>query len=224
VNASDDGALMPATAACPWRLTAALLIAACVIGAASIRVQGPLPGDVALATWLQAVSGSRPEWATWLSNTAKMPTVLGVLALACGMAWVQHGRAAVLLPAVAYLGAQGVNLALRALIFVPRPDPTLVQVAAASADSGLPSTFALVYAAVFGVMLTNVERHKSAHLALAATAAGLILVGCVARIALGGHWPSQLAASALFALGATRLFTTQWLNRSSQIRASRRLG
>lgn len=216
MNVSDDGARMPATAACPWRLTAALLVAACVIGTASMLVQGPLPGDVPLTRWLQAVSGSRPEWATWLSNTAKMPAVLGVLALACGMAWVQHGRAAVLLPAVAYLGAQGVNLALRALIFVPRPDATLVQVAAASADSGLPSTFALVYAAVFGVMLTNVERDKPAHFALAALAAGLILAGCLGRIVLGGHWPSQLAASALLAFGCTRWFSCAWLQRAAR--------
>lgn len=186
-------------------------------------LQGPLPGDVLLTTWLQTMLGSRSEWAIWLSNTAKMPAALGVLALACGMAWAQHGRAALLLPAVAYLGAQGVNLGLRALIFVPRPDATLVEVATASADSGLPSTFALVYAAVFGVMLANVERHKPARLALAALAAGLIVAGCLARIVLGGHWPSQLAASALLALGAARLFTTLWLDGRSHIRASRRL-
>ncbi len=211
MHVSDDDAHMPATAASSHRLTAALLLAACVLGAASILVQGPLPGDVPLTTWLQAVSGPRPAWAMGLSNTAKMPAVLGVLALACGMAWAQHGRAAVLLPAVAYLGAQGVNLILRALIFVPRPDATLVEVATASADSGLPSTFALVYAAVFGVMLANVERHKPAHLALAALAAGSIVAGCLARIVLGGHWPSQLAASALLTLGCSHWGTRTWL-------------
>lgn len=203
----------------PGQVTTVLLMAACVLGGAGIVAQGPLPGDVALTTTLQQLFGSRPAWALWLTNSAKLPGVLIVIAFACACAWARHGRSAVWLPVLCYVGALGASFGLRALIFVPRPDDTLVQVASASIDSGLPSTFALVYAGVFGVALVDSAPRTANGLVLGCFAAGLIATGCGARIVLGGHWPSQVAASALLALGCARWFTLSFLRRTRNTEA-----
>jgi membrane-associated phospholipid phosphatase len=99
------------------------------------------------------------------------------------------------------------------VLFVPRPFEPLVAVAAPSSSSGLPSTFGLVYGAVFGVaLLAGAGAGASgAWAALPARflAAAAITAGSAARVVLGGHWPSQMLASlalgGLLALAALML-------------------
>jgi membrane-associated phospholipid phosphatase len=172
-----------------------LALAALVIGGASAVVQGPLPGDVALTRGLQALLGAGPGWAAWLTETAKAPLLWGTLALAGALAWWGAAwRGAVAVP-LAYAGAFACDKALRAVLFVPRPDPDMVAVAAQSGSSGLPSTFGLVYAGIFGVTLLA-RGDTPARL----IAGALLIGGIAARVVLGGHWPSQMLASAALGL------------------------
>lgn len=83
----------------------------------------------------------------------------------------------------------------------PRPDPALVDVAKASASSGLPSTFAIFYgAAAAALVLASAGRRGWEAQIVRWTAVALLVAGCVGRVAAGGHWTSQVVASA--ALGA----------------------
>lgn len=170
-----------------------------VIGGASAVLQGPLPGDVALTRSVQAVMGARPEWAEWLTATAKAPLLWGTLAVAGMLAWrVGHWRAALAVP-IAYALAFATDKACRAVLFVPRPDPELVAVTAPSASSGLPSTFGLVYGAMFGAALLAsglARRSRPARI----IAAALLLAGIAARVVSGGHWGSQMVASTALGL------------------------
>jgi membrane-associated phospholipid phosphatase len=174
---------------------------ALAIGGASIVVQGPLPGDVVVTRSLQAMLGSRPGWAEALGESAKQPVVLLVVLVACGLAFAKGGRTIAHLPVLAYPGALLLNLVLRALVFVPRPGGDLVEVAKVSSDSGLPSTFALVYACVFGVVAVAGEGKSAVSGLVTAAATAAMVVGCVSRVLLGGHWSSQVLASLLLALG-----------------------
>ena len=86
------------------------------------------------------------------------------------------------------------------LIYVPRPTPDLVSVASSSTSSGFPSTFALVYGAIFGVVLFAPGRKGLVPAGLAVLSLLLLVAGLSARVALGGHWMSQMMASLLLVL------------------------
>lgn len=181
------------------RVPVLLALLALLIGGASVAMQGPLPGDAAIARALQDLFGPAPGWAFWLTETAKAPLLWATLALASALAWLAAGGRGALAVLVAYGLAFAADKALRAAIFVPRPAEPLVAVAEAASSSGLPSTFGLVYGAMFGVAALAPGRMRGgAALRLAAIA--LLLCGCAARVVLGGHWPSQMLASASLGL------------------------
>ena len=177
------------------RAPSLLAIVALAIGGASAIMQGPLPGDVALTRGLQALLGASSGWAVWLTGTAKAPLLWGTLALAGALAWRGDAWRGALAVPLAYAFAFAADKALRAVLFVPRPDPDLVAVAAPSGSSGLPSTFGLVYGALFGVALLA-RGDVSGRL----IAGALLIGGIAARIVMAGHWPSQMLASAALGL------------------------
>jgi membrane-associated phospholipid phosphatase len=172
---------------------------AALAGAANLWLQGPLPGEMEVTLAWQQALGARPAWAGWLTATAKAPLVWGMLVLAAMLAWRVAGPRAALAVPLAYGFAFAADKALRAALFAPRPDPALVAVADPSASSGLPSTFGLVYGALLGTALLARGGGRRA-LAPQLAAGALLVAGMAARIVLGGHWPSQMLASAAFGL------------------------
>jgi len=177
------------------------LLSSLVVGGASVVVQGPLPGDVVTTKTMQALLGPRPAWAEPLSRTATFPLSLVLAAAASALAVAKSGWPAAALPPVAYVSALLWNLVLRAVIHVPRPGGGVVEVAKVSSDSGLPSTFALVYGCVLGVVVAGKSREKLTGRIVDVLALGLVTIGCAARVVLGGHWPSQVISSLLLAFG-----------------------
>lgn len=176
-----------------------LALVVLVIGGANAVMQGPLPGDVVVTRALQAALGPAPVWAGWLTDTAKAPFLWGTLALAGVLGWQVGGARAALAVPIAYAFAFAADKGLRAVLFVPRPDQALVAVADPSASSGLPSTFGLVYGAMFGAALLGRARGKG-RLPARLIALAVLAAGLCARVVLGGHWPSQMLASAAFGL------------------------
>lgn len=176
------------------RFAAVLALIAGVAGAAGVALQGPVPGDLALTLGLQSLLGTEGAWAAWITATAKAPLLWGTLAGAAALAWRVAGLRAGLAVPLAYGFAFAADKALRAVLFVPRPDPQLVAVAEPAASSGLPSTFGLVYGAVFGVVLLTRSAARRARPARV-LAAVLIVAGVATRIVTGGHWGSQMLAS-----------------------------
>ncbi|WP_017672240.1 phosphatase PAP2 family protein [Blastomonas sp. AAP53] len=182
-------------------LSLALLAVVLVVGTGSLWTQGPLPLDVAITRQLQGVIDPHAPWIEWLSATAGWPWIV-VSTLVAGLFVASLTR----LPGAAAL-ILGVGIAMaserlaRLAIFVPRPSDDLVAVARASASSGLPSTFAIFYGAVCaGLILAAHRQNGSEAMAVRWAAAALLLLGCVGRVAAGGHWTSQVVVSA--ALGA----------------------
>lgn len=181
------------------RAPALLALLTLVIGGANAVMQGPLPGDLAVTLGLQAALGGGPVWAEWLTETAKAPLLWGTLVLAGVLAWRAAGwRSAFAVP-LAYAFAFAADKGLRAVLFVPRPDADWVVVAAPSASSGLPSTFGLVYGAMFGAALLASGPVRRAG-PMRIIAAALLIAGMAARIVLGGHWASQMLASTALGL------------------------
>lgn len=195
----------------------ALLFVALAFGGAGVIVGGPLLGDVAATRALQTLLGSTPDWAEMLTRTAKAPLLWGALALAAALAGLAGGWRAALAAPIAYGFVWLADRGLRAVLYAPKPDPDLVAVASASAASGLPSTFGLVYGGVFGLVLWLEARGR---LAMAARLAALLLVaaGCAARVVLGGHWTSQMIASLALGLLLARL--ALWIVRNPGLAAT----
>lgn len=174
---------------------AVLGIFALVVGAASWTAQGPLPGDVAITRTLQTLLGDAPPWAFALTQSALVPLAGVSVGVAALLGWWLRGAVGGAAAVLAYGLALVADKALRAGLFVARPAEPLVAVAAPSSSSGLPSTFGLVYGAVFGVALLTAANTARQQWPARAIAAGAILVGSAARVVLGGHWASQMAAS-----------------------------
>jgi membrane-associated phospholipid phosphatase len=159
-------------------------------------VQGPLPGDVAATLALQSAFGASKGWAEWLTDTAKPPLVVATIIFGAGLASLVAGWRAALAVPLAFGFSWTIDKVLRAVIFSPRPSPDLVEIASASGSSGLPSTFGLAYGSIFGAALLAASDGRIA-LAARALALALIIAGAAARVALGGHWTSQMITSSL---------------------------
>ena len=178
----------------------ALLVLATILAGASVLAQGPLPGDVALTRALQAWLPAG-GWAPAVTATAKQPWVWATLMLSGALAWALARGPGLWVLLTSFAIVKGLDALLRALLYTPKPDPDLVFVAQASSSSGFPSSFMFVYGACFGaVLLLAVAARSRPGAALAVLAAACLLAGGLARIVLGGHWPSQVLASLALAL------------------------
>ena len=172
---------------------------ALIAGGASLLASGPVPGDISVTCALQWLLGAEPGWAKFLTETAKVPFLWGTILLGMCLAYlVASWRGAIAVP-LAYCLALLTDKALRALLHVPKPDADLVAVASASSSSGLPSTFGLVYASLFGFAFWS-QRAGRMTRAVRIIAALCIATGCSARVVLGGHWTSQIIPSACIGL------------------------
>ena len=173
----------------------ALLVLATILAGASVLAQGPLPGDVALTRALQAwLPGG--GWAPAVTATAKQPWVWVTLMLGGAFAWALARGAGLWLLLTSFAIVKGLDALLRALLHTPKPDAGVVFVAQASSSSGFPSSFMFVYGACFGsVLLLAVAARSRPGAVLAVLAAACLVAGGLARIVLGGHWPSQIIAS-----------------------------
>jgi hypothetical protein len=169
-----------------------------------------LPGDVALTRLIQDVFGPNPVWAEQLTNAGRQPWAVVAVAVAAGMAYSARGWRGAAAAVAAYCAALLADAALRMMIMAPRPDPSLVAVAAPSASSGLPSTFGLVFGALGGTVIAAAWRRPGwSRPALILIAGAAMTAGTIARVTLGGHWPSQmvlsLAAGAVLAAALVQL-------------------
>ncbi|ABI78757.1 putative membrane protein [Hyphomonas neptunium ATCC 15444] len=192
----------------PYRLPLLLALLVLVPGAASLMAGGPVVGDVVVTRTLQALLGETPAWAGPVTDMAKAPWLWASMVLAVGLAFLSAGGLRAFSPLLAYGFAWGADQIFRSLIYVSRPDAALVHVASASSSSGLPSTFGLVFGALFGVALWMKNDSLQARIALAVCFL-LMLAGGAARIVLGGHWLSQMLPS--FALGILLAGIAVWV-------------
>lgn len=179
----------------------ALTVAIVAAGfATSVLDPGPLPGDLALARTVQEMLGTAPEWAIWMTDTAKFPFAWATLAVAAFLAFLVRGWRAALAAGIAFALAHAADKLLRLVVHAPRPSADLIAVASPASSSGLPSTFGLVYGALFGLaLLAAAGQRTGAGRFVVALSGTLIAAGLLARVVLGGHWPSQMLLS--FALG-----------------------
>ena len=160
------------------------------------------PGDVAVERWVQSQIPSNLNWAEGVSRTAEFPWILLILAIIFALSWVLAGWRAALLAIFGLAGMWVLGAWLGPVIARPRPSPDLVRVFRPLSGSSFPSLFALRYAGTFGFLAVLGARKSSGawRTVLETVCGALLLLGFVARVALGAHWPSDVALSYLIGL------------------------
>lgn len=161
--------------------------------------------DEAVLRWLD---GSRTGWldvvmleVTALANAG---TVIVVVLLAAVFLWQTGHRFSVYLLAIAVLGGQIVNIALKEVF--GRPRPTVVQATTEVVTASFPSGHAMAATIAYGTVAYLVGRLEPTRALRATTwsvAVFLILLIGLSRMYLGVHYPTDIVAGFVAGLGWT---------------------
>ncbi len=176
------------------------------IAAASVTLAAKyyayFPGDVAVERWVQSLVPQNLNWAVGISRTAEFPWVLLILTVIFVSSWVLAGWPAALISLLSFGGMLALGNWLGPAIARPRPSPELVRVFRSLSGYSFPSQFGLRYAATFGFLAVLAAWKSSGVLraVLIIACGALLIVGWVARVALGAHWPSDVTISYYFGL------------------------
>ncbi len=173
------------------------LLAIAVLITLAAKYYAYFPGDVAGERWVQSLVPSNLTWAERISLTGQFPWILLILAPIFALSWALAGWRAALLSFLSLAGMLALGNWLGPAIARPRPTPELVRVLRPLSGSAFPSLFALRFAAIFGYLaiLAAVQGRGWPRAALLLGCGAVLILGGVARIALGAHWPSDVIIS-----------------------------
>ena len=172
-----------------------------LIGTA-VAMEPYFAGDVQLTKLVQAAAPSPQSWATPVSSLAPAPGKYYVMAVVLAASFFVAGWRGVLLIAAFLLLEQYGAEYTKAIFKRPRPSRDLVNVVGNPSGFSFPSTTLTFFAVTFGGMgvLALVNRKANMRIAVMAAGFGMVLLGCVARIALGLHWPSDVFLTSLICM------------------------
>ena len=159
-------------------------------------------GDVPLARLVQSASPSPEWWARPVSNLAPAPGKYYVMAITLVASFFVAGwRGLALVAAFIVLEQYGAD-STKALFKRPRPSRDLITVVGNPSGYTFPSTTITFLSVTFGGLgvLAALARKAPNRLPVLAVSFGVLLVGCIARVALGAHWPSDVFLTALICL------------------------
>lgn len=164
-----------------------------------VRMEPYFAGDVRLARAVQAALPSPEWWATPVSRLAPAPGKYYVMAIALVAAYLVAGWRGLAIVVGAVLIEQYGAESTKALFKRPRPSPELIAVSGKYSGFTFPSTTITFFSVTFGAVgvLASVARKAPYRMVIAGVSFGLLLLGCLARVALGAHWPSDVPLTTL---------------------------
>jgi membrane-associated phospholipid phosphatase len=155
------------------------------------------PGDVAVERGVQSLLPKDLHWAEGVSRTGEFPWILFVFAFVFAVSWALADWPAALLSVLSLGGMFVLGSWLSPVIARPRPSADLVQVFRPLKGYSFPSQFALRYAATFGFLavLAAMRSSGGVRVILLIACSAILILGWVVRVALAGHWPSDVIIS-----------------------------
>ena len=179
----------------------ALALAATLLLSLVASGDGVLPGDTAVARWLQdadspvaAALAHLADWVGSLPGLVAGAAMLTAFFVAAGRPW----PAALVIAAVL---ARSLNPYLKELLDSPRPPDDLVRVTERASGLGFPSGHAMGVTLLFGTVIALTAEVIPAPLPrrlVQAGAAGVILLTGFGRVYTGAHWPSDVLGGYLW--------------------------
>jgi membrane-associated phospholipid phosphatase len=183
---------------------AAFVIAAVVtvlIGTA-VRLEPYFAGDVRATRAVQAAAPNPGWWATPLSRLAPAPAKYYVMALTIVAAWLVGGWRGLGVMVVFLALEQSFAEQTKAWFGRPRPSGTLITTYGNFSGFTFPSTTITFFCVTFGSVGVLALVRKTAPLRAAALVLGfgMVALGCLARVALGAHWTSDVVLTSVICL------------------------
>jgi membrane-associated phospholipid phosphatase len=176
-------------------------VVTCLIGTA-VAMEPYFAGDVQVTRLVQSASPEPQRWATPVSSLAPAPGKYYVMAVVLTASFFVAGWRGLALMVVFLLIEQYGAEHTKAIFKRPRPSRDLVTVFGNPSGFSFPSTTLTFFAVTFGGLGVLALVRKNAPMRVPAMVAGfgMVLIGCLARIALGFHWPSDVFLTSLICL------------------------
>lgn len=174
----------------PFLIAAAVTI---LIGV-GVRMEPYFAGDIAVARAVQSVSPPAEYWARPISNLAPAPGKYYVMAIVLTAALFVGGwRGLLLITGFLLLEQYGAEHT-KAIFGRPRPSPELIAVAGNPSGFSFPSTTLTFFAVTAGALglLAAMLKQAPFRVPVMIASFGFLALGCLARVALGAHWPSDV--------------------------------
>lgn len=179
-----------------------LAAAASVLIGVGVAMEPYFAGDVRAARMVQSASPSPEWWARPISNLAPAPGKYYVMAITLVAAFFVGGwRGLALMAGVLALEQYGAE-ATKAWFQRPRPSRDLIAVAGSPSGFTFPSTTITFFSATFGTvgLFAAIRRHAPSRIPVMVAMFGMLALGCLARVALGAHWPSDVILTTVICL------------------------
>lgn len=185
----------------PWMPSLLAAVVTCLLGTA-VALEPYLAGDVQVTRLIQAASPTPQWWAAPISNLAPAPGKFYVMAVVLTASFFVAGwRGLALIAAFLLLEQYGAE-STKAIFKRPRPSRDLVTVFGSPSGFSFPSTTLTFFAVTFGGLgiLGRVRRRAPMRVPAMVAGFGMVLIGCLARIALGVHWPSDVLLTSVICM------------------------
>jgi membrane-associated phospholipid phosphatase len=159
-------------------------------------------GDVELTRALQAAAPNPGWWAMPISRLAPAPAKYVVMVITLVLSFVVAGWRGLLITggfiALEQYGAEYTKAIFRR----PRPSRELIAVVGNPSGYTFPSTTITFFCVTFGSLALLATRRRKApgRWPILAGASLMLALGCIARVALGAHWPSDVVLTTVICL------------------------
>lgn len=182
----------------PFLMAAALTV---LVGV-SVTMEPYFAGDVRAARAVQSATPNPGWWATPVSRLAPAPGKYYVMAIALAAAFVVAGWHGLAIVGAFLLLEQYGAESTKALFERPRPSRDLIAVVGNPSGFTFPSTTITFFAVTFGAigLLAAMRKKAPYRWAVLLPAFGMLILGSVARVALGAHWPSDVILTSMICL------------------------
>jgi len=176
----------------PLRELVAAALCTLVVSAA-VAMTPYLPGDVAIARAIQALSPGT-GWVPVFISTAYAPSKFVLMAIAVLGTWRLAGLRPAALVLAAIVLEQLLGEASKSLFERPRPSRELVAVMGNPSGFSFPSTFLTLYSVTVGSLVLVALRWARGAVRLGVAGVGIVLLvlAAAARVVPGAHWPSDV--------------------------------
>lgn len=182
----------------PFAIAAAVTV---LIGI-GVSMEPYFAGDVAVTRAVQSASPNPGGWATPISRLAPAPGKYYVMAVTIVAAYFVGGLPGLgLLLGFLALEQYGAEHT-KAWFARPRPSKDLIAVVGNPSGFTFPSTTITFFAVTFGTvgLIAALRRKAPNRVPVMVIMFGLLAAGCVARVALGAHWPSDVVLTTVICL------------------------